>query len=507
MAHRYTLGVDVGTYETKGALVGEDGAVVASTARPHDLSVPRAGRAEHDAERDWWGDLVAVTRELLDASGVDPSAIAAVACSAIGPCMLPVDPDGNPLRPAILYGIDTRAHEEIRELTERIGDATLLERCGNTLTTQSVGPKILWLKRHEPDVYREAAHFVTSTTFLVRRLTGATVTDHYSAASFTPLYDPREERWAPDLAEGIVETERLGELGWTTDVAGRITAEAGRATGLAEGTPVIVGTIDAAAEAVSGGVTRPGQMMLMYGTTLFLIQVVAERRRDPRLWSAPYLFPGTHALMAGMSTTGALTRWLRDNFARELVREEEGGGGNAYAALAEEAAAVEAGSDGLVFLPYLSGERTPINDPGAKGVLFGLTLAHRRAHVYRAALEGVGYGIRHHLDVLEEIGAEPSELVAVGGGTKNEAWLQIVSDVCGRPQTVPAVTLGAAYGDAFLASLGVSGERDLSGIDRWVRADRRLEPSPDRHASYGPLYRVYRELYERTKGLMHELPG
>lgn len=503
--HGYLLGVDIGTYESKGVLTTTDGRVVCTRVKPHRLHIPRPGWAEHDAEQDWWGDLCALTRGILEESGVPPGSILALGCSAIGPDMLPVDAGCRPLRPAVLYGIDTRATQEIADLEAMLGREAVFRRCGTVLSAQSVGPKILWLRRNEPQTYGGAHRFVGATTFLVARLTGRYVIDRYTCASFDPMYDPASGRWAEDMCGPIVEPERLPEIAWTTDIAGLVTKEAARQTGLAAGTPVIVGTIDAAAEAVSVGVVAPGEMMLMYGTTLFMIEVLDRRVTHPRLWSAPYLFPGTHAMMAGMATSGALTKWFRDNFARELVDHERRDGTNAYAALAAEAKTAPAGAGGLIVLPYFSGERTPINDPLARGVVFGLTLAHSRAHVYRALLESVGYGIRHHLDVLGECGAAPRVLRSVGGGTKNPLWLQVVSDICGRPQEVPSITTGAAYGDAFLAGLGAGVFPSHEAIRTWVQDVRRVEPDPAAVSRYEPLYGMYLDLYRRTRELMHTL--
>jgi len=505
MEERYLLGVDIGTYESKGVLVTLAGDVVATAVRPHELLLPRQGWAEHDAERAWWGDFCTITRELLETSRIAPERIAAVGCSAIGPVMLPVDEACRPLRNAVLYGIDTRAVEEIRELDVRMGAETIFARTGNALSSQSVGPKILWLRKHEPECYAKAAKIVAATTFLCARLTGRWMLDHYSASCFVPLYDMTAGTWGKDLCEGIIEPERLPDIAWTSEIAGTITPEAEAATGLAKGTPVIVGTIDAAAEAVSAGVTAPGQAMLMYGSTMFYIQVVNRPVRDRRLWSAPYLFPGTSAIMAGMATTGVLTRWFRDMLARELVEAEAKGGESAYSRLAALAAAVPPGAEGLVVLPYFSGERTPLNDPRARGVFFGLTLSHTREHLYRAVLEGVGHGIRHHLDVLDEIGAAPLEVRAVGGGTKNRPWLQMVSDISGRAQLVPAVTLGASYGDAFLAGLGTGLFASYSDISRWVRRLETVAPDHAPKPLYDRAHRIYRDLYERTKDLMHDL--
>jgi xylulokinase len=226
---------------------------------------------------------------------------------------------------------------------------------------------------------------------------------------------------------------------------------------------------------------------------------------DRRLWAAPYVFPGTSSMAAGMSTGGALTRWFRDQFAVDLMAAESVSGASAYAQLAQAAEQVAPGADGLVVLPYFSGERTPINDPRARGVVFGLTLSHTRAHVFRALLEGVAYGIRHNLEVMDEIGARPREMIAVGGGTRNPLWLQIVSDVCGVPQTVPEITLGAAYGDAFLAGLGAGAFASYQDIRAWTRAARTVVPNPAHAEQYRRSFELYLDLYRANRSLMHRL--
>ena len=489
------LGIDVGTFETKGVLVAGDGRILAQARRSHQMIVPRPGWAEHDPESDWWGEFAAISRELLAEADLPATDIRAVGASGIGPCMLPVDRLGNPLMNAVLYGVDTRAHAEIAELNERIGPDRLFERTGNALTSQSVGPKILWLKRHRPQIYEQADGFVNSTTFLVERLTGRRVIDHYSAGSFQPLYDVEHQDWSDTLMDGIVERERMPELLWTTEIAGRVTPAAAEATGLAVGTPVIAGTIDAAAEAMSVGVSRPGETMMMYGSTVFIIQVTEDRGRDPRLWYAPWLFPGRHALMSGLATSGTLTQWFRNRFARDLLSE------TAMGALAAEAAQSPPGSRGLIILPYFSGERTPIHDPHAKGIIFGLDLTHERGDLFRAVLEGIAYGVRHVIDTYVESGHPPSILAAVGGGTKNAVWSQAVSDICGTDQLLRRETVGASLGNAFLAGLGV-GDLVEADIDRWNPQTGVIAPRTEHAPLYAAGFRTYRELYERTKDLM-----
>lgn len=505
MEKGYLLGIDIGTYESKGVLVRMDGSLAASAVQAHELLIPHQGWAEHDPEKTWWGDFVSLTRSLLNQSQIDPKEIAGIGISAIAPCMLPVDKNGNPLRMGVLYGVDTRAHVEIAELNERFGRENLFSKTGNELSSQAVGPKILWLKKNEPENYQKAAKFVTASTFIVARLTGRTVIDHLTASFFLPLYDFYKGCWSAEFCDGIVEPERLPELGWASETAGKVTAEAAHITGLAEGTPVTFGTADASAEAVSVGVVKPGQMMLMYGSTIFMYLVTSQPKVDERLWAARYLFPGTSAFAAGMATSGSLTRWFRDKLSVDLVAAEKAGGENAYAALIHEAAGIPAGSEGLVVLPYFSGERTPINDPKARGVFFGLTLAHQRGHLFRAVMEGMGYGVRQHFDVMREIDVEPDDVIAVGGGTKNTLWLQIVSDISGMPQKIPAVTFGASYGDAFLAGMAVGAYSSYDQINSWLRYDRMIQPDKTKFNLYDKYYRVYLDLYQRNKGLMADL--
>ena len=470
---------------------------MASAAHPHKMQVPQPGWAEHDAEEDWWGDFKRLTRKLLADSKVNPKSIRAIGASAIGPCMLPVDEAGHPLMNGVLYGVDTRAAEEIRQLTVQHGEALLLSETGNALTSQSVGPKIQWLKHKRPDLYANAHKFITSTTFIVHRLTGRYVIDHYSAGSWAPLYLPGEGKWSNRFAQDICELDKLAEVVWTTEIAGTITKQAGEETGLAVGTPVIAGTIDAAAEAVSVGVLAPGQMMLMYGSTIFIILVTPVRGQDARLWYAPWLFPGQHASMSGLATSGTLTHWFRDQFGHEFSDAKQGA-----IALAGEAALSPPGAKGLVALPYFSGERTPIHDPDAKGMIFGLDLTHTRGDVYRALLEGIAHGTRHVMETYANAGQTISHIEAVGGGTNNAIWLQATSDIGGFNQAVRTQTLGASYGDAFLAALGV-GDVKASDINQWNRPARAVSPDEELQALYDRQYGIFRSLYERNRDLMH----
>jgi xylulokinase len=492
---RCYLGIDIGTYESKAALVDSEGTVIASAAHPHKMHIPQAGWAEHDAEQDWWGDFKRLSRKVIADSKVDPRDIKAVGASAIGPCMLPVDHDGAPLMNGVLYGVDTRSTDEITDLNQKIGEDRILEIAGNALTSQAVGPKILWLRNNRPDLYQKASKFINSTTYITWKLTGKYVLDHYSAGSFSPLYDPATNSWATELAPQICNESHMAQLCWTTDIVGHVTAQASAETSLAAGTPVIGGTIDAAAEAVSVGVLSPSQMMIMYGSTIFIILVADKRVSDGKLWYAPWLFPGEHANMAGLTTCGTLTHWFRDQLARDVSGKE------GTIALAKEAAQSPPGANGVIMLPYFSGMVTPVSDPYARGLIFGLDLTHSRADLYRALLEGIAHGTRHVIDAYDAAGIGPAHIEAVGGGTNNAVWSQATSDTLQRAQQLRTKTLGASYGDAFLAALGV-GDVRRDTINHWNPAARTIVPDIRLKPVYDRAHQTFRALYERNKDLM-----
>ncbi|MGB3313808.1 MAG: FGGY-family carbohydrate kinase [Albidovulum sp.] len=494
----HTLGIDIGTFESKGVIVDQKGGIVATATSPHKMIVPQPGWAEHRAEEDWWHDFTVISRKLLADSGIDPRDIKAIATSAIGPCMLPVDADGAPLMNAVLYGVDSRAEAEIDALNARIGADRILQTCGNALTSQSVGPKILWLKNHRPEIFARTAMITTSTTYLVHKLTGEYVIDHYTAANFSPLYDASARDWTQDLAPDIIGTDRLPRLMWSTEIAGTLTSKAAAETGLAVGTPVTCGTIDAAAEAVSVGVQEPGDMMVMYGSTIFIIALTEGRVNDPRLWYAPWLFEGQHASMAGLSTSGTLTHWFRDQFARELPRE------TAFEALTAEAAAAPPGANGLLVLPYFMGERTPIYDARAKGTFFGLNLTHTRGDMFRALLEGIANGTAHVIETFRDTGQKATRILAVGGGVKNPVWLQATSDIAAVPQVISKESIGASYGDAYLAALAI-GAAKPGGIAKWNPARTRIEPRA--LDVYTRQYALFKRLHTQTRDIAHALDG
>lgn len=494
---RCTLGVDVGTSSTKGVLVADDGTIVASATRAHEVVRPHSGWVEMDADV-WWDEFVSIAQELTatlrQAQGSEADAeIAAVGVSGMGPCVLLADADDQPVRPAILYGVDTRSGAQIARMNYELGPEEITRIGGSALTSQAAGAKIAWIADEEPDAFSKAARLFMPASWLARRLTGAYVLDHQSASQTTPLYDIENERWYDPWWQLYASSIEQPRLTWAGEIAGEVTAVVADATGIPAGTPVITGTIDAWTEAVSVGAHEVGDLMLMYGTTMFLVATGEETLRTPSMWTTAGAFPGTRNLAGGLSTSGALTTWLKD-----LTDAD-------YPQLLAEAEASGPGARGLLMLPYFAGERTPIQDPDARGVIAGLTLQHTRGDLYRAALEATALGVRHNVETMRAAGADIRRIVAVGGGTQGRLWMQVVSDITGLVQEVPATTIGASYGAAFLAASAVAADGEAPVITDWNPIAETITPDPDLADFYDTLFDRYVRLYEASKDVVHEL--
>lgn len=481
----YLLGIDIGTSSSKAVAVDEAGEMRATEQIAHEIDRPRIGWAEHDPTV-WWDEVVSLSRKVVTDLGASP---AAICISGMGPCLAPTTADGEPLRPAILYGIDARAEAEIAELSQQIGDQELLARGGSVLSSQAVGPKLLWLQRNEPAVWARTRRFFMPSSYAVWHLTGEYVLDHHSASQCDPLYDLTANRWNEELVGRIAAGIELPRLLWPAEVAGSVTASAAAAIGMDQGTPVLAGTIDAWAEAVSVGATGMGDVMLMYGSTMFLTKVVDPGTRSQRLWATAGVRKGTETLAAGMATGGIAVSWFA-----ELV-------GESLETLIAEAAMVPPGSEGLLLLPYFAGERTPIFDPQARGTLLGVTLSHGRPQIMRAFLEGVALGVRHNLAAFDEVSPPARRHVAVGGGARTPTWPQIVSDISGIYQLIPRHTVGAALGDAMLAAEAAG----IGGSEIWNPIEATIEPNREHASLYAELFDAYRQAYLDTRAVTHGL--
>jgi xylulokinase len=490
------LGLDIGTGSSKAAIVDIEGKVLCQASVPHEMSMPEPGWYEQDADRVWWGDFLLLCRKLLDRLQQPKESIKGMAVSTIGPCVLPVDKAGKPLRPGILYGIDTRAAKEILEIEEKLGQEAIFAKTGQDLSSQSCCPKIRWIQKNEPAVWEKTSKILTATGYLTYQLTGRYTLDIYSAIGYAPIFDLEKRTWDPSLAGFITEMDKLPELLWSTQVAGELTQRAAELTGLPPGLPVICGTIDAASEALGAGVEKTGDMMMMYGSSNFFILNTETLRPVRSFWASNFLEQGTFALTGGMSTVGSMFKWFDETFPGRSVAQWEN--------LALESSP---GAGGITSLPYFAGERTPLHDPAAKGVFFGMSLSSTAGDIYRSLQEAVGFGIRHNIEEMEKAGARADRIMAIGGASESRQLMQIITDITGCPQNLPRQKLGACYGDAFLAAVGSNYFNSIDEINRWVRMEEEITPSETAKAIYDEGYARYRELYNSTRHLLSRPRG
>jgi xylulokinase len=487
-----TIGVDVGTSATKGILLAEDGRILAQASADYPLLTPRPGWTEQDPEA-WWRAAVAVLREL----SASPAEIAGIGLSGQMHGSVFLDHAATVLRPALLWN-DARTGEECREIERRVGAERLIAITGNRASAGFQAPKILWLRRHEPEHYARLAHVLLPKDLIRLRLTGAMATDVADAAG-TLLVDLTQRRYSEELLSALeIPASWLPEAHEGTTVTGRVTAEAADLTGLPEGVPVVAGGGDNACAAIGAGIIRHGQGGCSLGTsgTVFLRSDRPVHDPAGTLNTFCDAAGGWHLMGVVLSAGGAL-RWFMDTVAASEAAVLRSAGLDPFAVLLEQAMALPNGTDGLVFLPYLAGERSPHMDPAARAAWVGLSLAHDRRHMLRAVIEGVGHAFTDCLEAMCRLGLEPSSLALVGGGARSRAWRQLLASQLRVELTIPASEQGPAVGAAILARVGVGIDPDLAAathrvlpasVDRVRPEDGQVAAMTTAHARYAALY-------------------
>ncbi|MDZ4766920.1 MAG: FGGY family carbohydrate kinase [Chloroflexota bacterium] len=474
------LGIDIGTTAVKAALFTRDGALQAVGSHDHPIYYVRPGWVEQNPN-DWWTATCAAIRAALAQIPDGADRVAGLAVSAQAPTLIALDAAGKPLRPALIW-MDRRAEAEATDMAARFDVYALT---GNRADAFYVAPKLRWLHLHEPEIARQTRYFVQITGYINYRLTG-TFTLDAAHAGLLQLRTP-SGAWIAALCDFCgVTPEQFPPILPGHALQGDTTPSAAAETGLRTGTPVMVGTVDGAAAALEAGVAEIGIAAEMTGTSTVLLMPNADNARESAFIAMPHAIPNVDLLLGAMVASGASLKWFKEQFTSA----------DSFDALTDAAAQIDVGADGVIFLPYMMGERAPLWHTNARGVLFGLSLATTSAAVVRAILEGTAFALRHNVEVAAGAGVRVDEIRSVGGGARSALWSQIKADVLGIPIAIPAASVGAPFGDALLAGMGVGWYPDIRTTARaLVRIERRCAPDAARHARYDAIYPLFRDLY------------
>jgi xylulokinase len=488
----YLMGIDVGTTSTRAVLIDEKGNLVASEATEYPLHTPQPGWAEQNPE-DWWQATINSVRQVIAKAGIRPEEIAGLGLSGQMHGSVFLDANNQVIRPAILW-CDQRTAAQCDWITETVGRDAIVRITCNPVLTGFTAPKIIWLRDNEPDNFARVRKVLLPKDYIRFRLTGTFATE-VSDASGTSLLDVPNRRWSEELMQALgLPMDWLPEVYESPEVSARISRDGAEATGLAEGTPVVGGGGDQAAGAVGNGIVEPGIVSSTIGTSGVVFAYAEEPFTDPELRTHTFCHavPGKWHVMGVVLSAGGSLRWLRDAL-----------GYTGYEQINKEAAEAPAGCEGLIFLPYLTGERTPYPDPYARGVFFGLSLRHDKRHMIRAVMEGAAYAHRDSFEILDAMGVPISHVRISGGGARSPLWRQIMADVTGREHVTINVDEGPAYGVALLAGVGTGIYPDVpSACHTAIRVEQRILPDEKRHAMYTEFYKqVYRPLYPALKSL------
>ena len=491
------LGIDLSTTGAKALLIDDTGRVVSSATTPLSLSTPQPLWSEQDP-RDWWEATRTSIAHALSSANLSAESVAAIGLTGQMHGLVVLDHDGNVLRPAILWN-DQRCGAECDEIRARVGQERLVQITGNDALTGFTAPKILWLERHEPEVYKRIRHILLPKDYIRYKLTGAFAMDK-ADGSGTMLFDIRKRTWAPEVLNALnIDAEWLPPTFEGHETTSEVSAAAAESTGLRKGTPVVAGGGDQSAQAIGTGVVRPGTMAVTLGTSGVVFAATESPLIDPRgrLHAFCHAVAGRWHLMGVMLSAAGSLQWYRDRLACDKDFKD----------LVDEASQVPAGSEGLIFLPYLSGERTPHADPLARGAWIGLTSRHTQAHLTRAILEGVAFGLKDIYCLMREAGLGPIGQIRVsGGGAKSSLWRQILADILEAELVTVNTSEGAAYGAALLAGVGA---RIWSNVDaactQTIVINDRVCPNPVNAKRYQSIYEQYKSLYPVLKSTFHAL--
>lgn len=487
---KYIMGIDIGTTSVKTILISSEGKIVDEASQDHDLISAHPGWAEEDAGV-WWEGVLTTVKKITDRNQELRGEIKGIGVSGMVPAVVMLDEKGEPVRNTIQQN-DARAVDQIRRVREGLNQAELFARTGGYTNQQHVIPRLLWVKETEPAVYEKTACVMGSYDYIVYRLTGKRSVE-WNWAVESGMFDIRQGTWITeymerfDIAPSVFPGVRASD-----EIVGQVTEAAAEMTGLLAGIPVIAGAADHVASTLAAGIIHTGDLLIKFGGAGDILYCVDEIRPCDRLFFDCHIVPGKYLLNGCMAASGSLVKWYLKNILGEYDNE-------VLRRLDQEAEKVPAASEGLIILPYFVGEKTPVFDPEARGVMFGLTLSHQKAHIFRAILESVIYGFRHHMEVLEENGCIAEHIYATNGGAKSSFWCQIAADVLNSTVTSYPTHPGSALGVAFLAGMKTGVFTEWEEIRAFLGEGKVYHPDPVSVEIYHKAYRIYRGLYESLR--------
>ncbi|MBQ8074605.1 MAG: FGGY-family carbohydrate kinase [Oscillospiraceae bacterium] len=487
------LGIDIGTSACKVAAFDADGRVLAQSNQPYSVYYPHPGWAEQDAE-EWWAAVCKGIRDVLSKPDIHAADILCIGIDGQSWSAIPVDEKGSALARTPIW-MDTRSREICDRYRSQLGEDTVFRIAGNDFLPSYTAPKMIWFRENCPEIYRQASYFLQSNSFIAMKLTG-TASQDVSQLYGLQFFNLRKMEMDTGLASELgIDPNLIPERFACDAIIGAVTEEAFRLTGLLQGTPVVAGGLDAACGTLGAGVYRPGQTQEQGGQAGGMSICMGSALAHKALILSPHVVPGLFLLQGGTVGGGGALKWFRQEF----------GGGKSFDNLTAEAENIPAGSDGVVFLPYMAGERSPIWNPDAKGVFYGLGYDKTRAHMIRAVLEGVAFALEHNLRVAAEVGAEVSDLNAMGGASNSALWTQIKADVTGKVFHVPRSDTATTLGAAILAGVGsgVYGSYQ-EAVNRTVSVTKTYTPDPENHAVYRKRMDLYLSLYQNLKSVFSD---
>lgn len=494
----FLLGIDLGTTAVKSALFSDEGALVGQASSEYETYYPYENAAEQMPD-DWWRATVLTIQDVLQTTRINGGEIASIAVSSQAPTMLPLDKNGRPLYPALIW-MDQRADEECTLLREILSEETIFQMTGNTINSYYVLPELLWYKRNKPELYAQTFKILQANGYINVKLTGKYSIDR-SHAGLTLLYDIRERQWVENFFEVLeLPLELFPPIFECHEIIGEVTKEAAKETGLTPGIKVVAGVVDGTAAALEAGTVSDGHVCEMTGTSTVILAASTNIITDPRLTYLPHAVKDTSLLIGTMSSTGASLKWFRNQLGFGEQTTASILGMDPYDVMNLEAGKIPNRPSGVIFLPYLAGERSPIWDNTARGVLFGLSANTTRAQLIKALMEGAALGLNHNLEVLKEGGVTVTEIRTVGGGAKSDVWNQIKADITNTPILIPETAIGAPFGDVVLAGHGVGIFTDVKDtINQLVKIRKVYEPRARNVSLYQEMFEIYKDLYIHLK--------